>query len=100
MLHFNSQICQVRKQFLYMISCQIIGVTQGRSVVIIHCSVVIYSREISLPLEVLCDGSSSSSVNDDDDEQDRSSYPLDDEELMKVCNEQHRSYGVKLRLYG
>jgi hypothetical protein len=86
-----------------MILCQIIGVTQGRSVVIIHCSVVIYSREISLPLEVLCDGSSSS-VNDDDDddddaedEQDRSSDPLDDEELMKVCNEQHRSYGVKLR---
>ena len=82
-----------------MISCQIIGVTQGRSVVIIHCSVVIYSREISLPLEVLCGGSSSSVNNDDDDddEQDRSSDPLDDEELMKVCNEQHRSYGVKLR---
>ena len=86
-----------------MISCQIIGVAQGRSVVIIHCTVVIYSREISLPLEVLCDGSSSS-VNDDDDdaedEQDRSSDPLDDEEFIKVCNEQHRSYGVKLRLYG
>ena len=48
---------------------------------------------------MLCDGSSSS-VNDDDDddddaedEQDRSSDPLDDEEFMKVCNEQHRSYG-------
>ena len=71
-----------------MISCQIIGVTQGRSVVIID--LYFYS----------CDGSRRSSVNDDDDdedEQDRSSDPLDDEELMKVCNEQHRSYGVKLR---
>ena len=65
----------------------------------------LYYSSNSLPLEVLCDGSSSSSVNDDDDEddddkQDRPSDPLDDEELKKVCNEQYRSYGVKLRLYG
>ena len=72
-LHFNLQI--------YQVPFQLIGVTHGRSVVVIHWwwfSLYYYS----------CDGSSSSSVNDDDDdeedERDRSSDPLDDEELMKV----------------